>query len=96
LNFKSFLNFPYDLSCYLALSRVNKSIWEIPTAGGKYREAVAEAHTRLDARLAWETLQKRAELFVAGYNLLDHGYREYPELGETIHRRVTTGCRLSF
>lgn len=96
LNFKSFLNLPYNLSCYLALSRINKSIWEIPTAEGKYLEAAAEAHTRLDARLAWETLQKRAELFVAGYNLLDHGYSEYPVLGETIHRRVTTGCRFTF
>ncbi len=95
-NAQSFLNLPYNLSCYLALSRVNKSIWEIPTVSGSYQPAVAEAHSRLDARLAWETLQQRAELFVAGYNLLDNGYREYPELGEIIQRRITAGCRFIF
>ncbi len=95
-NFKSFFNLPYNLSCYVSASRVNKSVWEIPTQQGLYEEVVAEAHTRVDARLAWETPKQNAELFVAGYNLLDNRYREYPRLGEIIRRRATTGFRFSF
>ncbi len=95
LNFKSFLNLPYNLSCYLAVSRVSKSVWEVPTSNGRYEVAEAISNTRLDTRLAWETLQRKAELFVAGYNLLNRGYREYPQ-GETIQRRITTGCRITF
>ncbi len=95
LNFKSFFNLPYNLSCYLAVSRVSKSVWEVPTSKGLYEAVEATSNTRLDTRLAWETLQRKAELFVAGYNLLNRGYREYPR-GETIQRRITTGCRITF
>jgi outer membrane receptor protein involved in Fe transport len=94
-NFKTFLSLPHNFSGYLAVSHVDKSVWEVPTITGGYQGLESEANTRVDARVAWTADNRHAEFFVTAYNLLDSRYREYP-IGEEIRRRLTTGFLISF
>jgi len=94
-NIKSLLSLPKGLSASMCAGYVGRSRWIVTGKQGVYELQTNKSHTRIDGRFSYLSNKGDYELFLAAYNLLNSGNREYP-LAERIKRRITCGLYWNF